>query len=446
MSSKQTVGAPNLINVPTLALSLVIGLWLIKTMYALLVQVQFSVSDVLVTAFVMAAIFGIIAIPMLGLLKCAPINVSRTALSSALVGMGLLTAFAYSPSQQFVRYVSTFPLLQTEMGLGWHNDTAFHLTLIHSILNNGWPSIGQHGVPVTFYHVLSHYVDAAILLITRLDPWDSYGLLYSFKEFMLISALVMVVAFASQRIGYWFFLLSLLFFIPVAIGTWHAIGSHGLWFTSLLNILLIPMVFNILFKNSAPSNKSYIFVFFMGVFLALGKVSTGVGFVGLVLCFLWLKKPKNFQVYILGLFWALFFFSYRSLFTYRIPSDSQGAAIFEDITNRFDTLVSMVTQESLLQKYIILVLLSFVFSIVFYIYTKKIIVAKFSVSIVASASSIFIFSVFGSKLNSSDLYYFIYGLSFQLILLTYLLFSFLWEEGMGGASKMNKFIFIFILL
>lgn len=107
--------------------------------------------------------------------------------------------------------------------------------------------------------MLSHYVDAAIIILTGLDPWDSYGLLYSYKEFLLISALVMIVAFASQGIGVRFFAFSLLFFIPVAIGTWHAIGSHGLWFTSLINILFMPMVFRVLFKDATPTIRDYIY-------------------------------------------------------------------------------------------------------------------------------------------------------------------------------------------
>jgi hypothetical protein len=425
----------NQINLPSLALMLVVGLWLLKTVYALWVQVQFSVTDIMFAATIMAALFIAISTPLLMRLEWMPLSQGRPWHVSTLTCMVLLMAFAYSPSKEFIRYVSTFPLLQAESGLGWHQDTAFHVTLIQSILNNGWPSIGQHGVPVTFYHVLSHYVDAAILLLTGLDPWDSYGLLYSYKEWLLISALVMMVAFASQGIGYLFFALSLLFFIPVAIGTWHAIGSHGLWFTSLLNILFMPMVFSTLFKDANLTNKNYLHIFLIGIFLALGKVSTGVGFVGLVLCFLWLKNPKILQVYVLGLFWSLFFIGYKSLFSYNVSLETQASSLVEGVASRFSTLDAMLAQEYFLRNEIWVVLLSLGACIVFFVYSRNLNILRFIASTLASALSIVVFFIFGPEMNSSDFYYFIYGLNFQLTLLTYLIFASLWR---GGELRKNK--------
>ena len=435
MHINQTIIIKKQINVPSLALILVMGLWLLKTVYALWVQVQFSVTDIIFTAVVMAVLFISISTPLLMRLDWAPLSQGYAWHISALVCMTLLAAFAYSPSSEFARYVTTFPSLQAESGLGWHQDTAFHVTLIQSILNNGWPSIGQHGVPVTFYHVLSHYVDAAILLLTGLDPWDSYGLLYSYKEWLLISALVMIVAFASQGIGGVFFTLSLLFFIPVAIGTWHAIGSHGLWLTSLLNILFMPMVSNTLFKDANLTNKNYLYIFLIGIFLALGKVSTGVGFVGLVLCFLWLKNPKKLQVYVLGLFWSLFFIGYKSLFSYNVSFKTQDSSIVESVASRFSTLVAMLAQEYFLRNEIWVVLLSLVACIVFFVYSRNFNILRFVVSALASALSIIAFFIFGPEMNSSDFYYFIYGLNFQLTLLAYLVFASIWR---GGELQKNK--------
>ncbi len=422
-------------DLTSLALVLVIGLWCLKTVYALCVYVQFTAWAILLTAVIIAVLFALMATPLLRSLEWSSFALGRRWYIYALACTALLAAFAYSPSREFSAYVSTFPLLQAESGLGWHQDTAFHVTLIQSILNNGWPSIGQHGVPVTFYHVLSHYVDAAILMLTGLDPWDSYGLLYSYKEFLLISALVMIVAFASQGIGIRFFALSLLFFIPVAIGTWHAIGSHGLWFTSLINILFMPMVFRTLFKDTILTNRDYIYIFIMGLLLALGKVSTGVGFVGLVLCFLWLKNPRSLQVYLLGIFWSLFFIGYKSLFTYGVPFKAQASSIVESMTSRSNALLAMLVQEYFVRNEILVVLLSMVACIVFYIYSRNSNIIKFIFSAFASVLSIVLFFIFGPEMNSSDLYYFIYGLDSQLILLTYFIFASIWRNGELQKNK-----------
>lgn len=425
----------NQINLPSLALTLVMGLWGLKTVYALWVQVQFSAADIIFTAVIMAVLFILVSTPLLMQLEWAPLFQKRSLHISSLACMALLAAFAYSPSKEFVLYVSNFPLLQAESGRGWHQDTAFHVALIQSILHNGWPSVAQHGAPVTFYHVLSHYVDAAILMLTGLDPWDSYGLLYSYKEFLLISALVIIVAFASQGIGILFFGLSLLFFIPVAIGTWHAIGSHGLWFTSLINILFMPMVFRTLFKDTILTNRDYIYIFIMGLLLALGKVSTGVGFVGLVLCFLWLKNPRSLQVYLLGIFWSLFFIGYKSLFTYGVPFKAQASSIVESMTSRSNALLAMLVQEYFVRNEILVVLLSMVACIVFYIYSRNSNIIKFIFSAFASVLSIVLFFIFGPEMNSSDLYYFIYGLDSQLILLTYFIFASIWRNGELQKNK-----------
>lgn len=109
-------------------------------------------------------------------------------------------------------YIHTYPLLETELGFGWHQDTAYHVSLIQSILHFGYPSIAQHGIPFNAYHVLSHYVDAVIIFISGVDPYDSYGLLFAFKIWLLISTISLFLAatLKSAPPSYTFFFSSLL--------------------------------------------------------------------------------------------------------------------------------------------------------------------------------------------------------------------------------------------
>ena len=157
--------------------------------------------------------------------------------------MGIMENTVKYPFAEY--YYHTFPLLETEMGLGWHQDTVFHSSVIQSILNFGYPSIAQHDSPILFYHVLSHYVDSFILFIAGLDVYESYGLLFYFKGFILISTIMIFINYLFEKFSIYIFLISIVLITPIIIGTWHTIGSHGLWFTSIVLIISTPKVFSI---------------------------------------------------------------------------------------------------------------------------------------------------------------------------------------------------------
>ena len=70
------------------------------------------------------------------------------------------------------------------------------------------------------------------------------------------------------------FLLSVIIVLPSIIGTWHAVGSHGLWFSSLILIASAPLVLNIISKKNNKLSD-FIILFFIIICISLAKISHG---------------------------------------------------------------------------------------------------------------------------------------------------------------------------
>ncbi|EPZ8204082.1 hypothetical protein ACXWHM_004825, partial [Enterobacter hormaechei] len=61
------------------------------------------------------------------------------------------------------KYFSFNPIFDVDTHNIWHKDSAYNISIIQSIINFGYPSIGLDGHKLTAYHVLSHYADAFLL-------------------------------------------------------------------------------------------------------------------------------------------------------------------------------------------------------------------------------------------------------------------------------------------
>ena len=57
------------------------------------------------------------------------------------------------------------------------------------------------GTPILVYHILSHYIDALILLISGLEPWDSYGLFFHFKIVLFLSSILFFIGFILKKVN-----------------------------------------------------------------------------------------------------------------------------------------------------------------------------------------------------------------------------------------------------
>lgn len=278
-----------------------------STLYASLVFVQFSFLKVLFVSLVFLTLFMILSVLFLReifseKIKMAPINI----LVALLVAV-FLTAVFHSPDPEYDSYYRTFPLLELELGLGWHNDSAFHTSIIHSFNLFGYPSIGQNGTPILFYHVLSHFIDSVIVFVTGIDVWQSYGMFYYFKGVFFITSIMYFITSVSRSHKLYVFLLSLTFLMPIIVAKWNAIGSHGLWFTTLVVIVSSPFVFKLISQKTPIRLINFLILFSLFVVISLGKISSGFIYSALVGMILLLSHFKDIRVYIFGFFLLVFF-------------------------------------------------------------------------------------------------------------------------------------------
>lgn len=238
----------------------------------------------------------------------------------------------------FADYFRTFPLLESDLGMGtglrgWYDDTVFHTSIIQNIINFGYPGIGQHGTPIMVYHVATHYFDALISLIVNNDPFDSYTLNSTFKRFVYLSSLLLFVANINKN-NMFVFLLSALIFIPASVSSWHPVISHGLWLPTVIFILSAPTIFNLIISNEKIRFFSLFFLFAIVIFLSLGKVSLGFMLAAFIGFTLFLKNPMDIKVYLLGVLWLLFFYFYSS----NIAIDASERGWFDPLSLTIDSL------------------------------------------------------------------------------------------------------------
>lgn len=394
------------------------GFYVVMTAYAVFVFQQFSLIQVLGVGLAFAIIFA----ALLAILT-PEIRAVRLRLTPLSVFLGLLLASGLSilaftwitnPGPIWSDYFPPFPEYQLANGAGFHQDAVFHASLIQSILNVGYPSTGQHGLPFVPYHVLSHYTDALVLLVTRLEPYDSYGMFFHFKVVLFLSGIVVFLWMATRKLGRLAFACALVFLMPVLLSTWIGVGSHALWLPSLILLLSAGRIFQIV-SDGPRGAKEYLFVFSVGVALGLGKVSSGLMFVIVVGVLLWLKNPRKRAPLVLIAGWVLFFGLYGRLFSntghgsgFQRPS-VRGTLHFLDF---FETYGGNLVEWNLGAIYLLLAFLC-VFALVF----RSLDSAYLAVATAVGIGGLALVTQTLAGLTQPDLYYFIFGLLVPLILL-----------------------------
>ena len=447
----------NQFSISSVVIFSIISFYIWMTVNALFIFQQFSFYKIIFVSFIFFTLFAILTSVLLGdfFKEKIKVNIYNGLLSCIMIVFMVLVADTFYMDIELKNtiiikwydYYHVFPLFETEIGLGWNQDTVFHSSIIQSILNFGYPSIGQHGSPFIAYHVLSHYMDALILLVSNVEVYESYGLFVHFKIFLFISTIVVFLAYVFRNtIGY-IFLIILLLVVPIMIGTWHGIGSHGLWFTTILLILSSPKVFNIIIKDESNSIKDFIFLFLLIVIISFGKISTGFAYATFLGIYLWLKQPKNKLVYFLGIAWIGFFLIYKNLMIRNVKETSgldfswlNVNAIYGYITD--SSHLHYKIQISIFATIFILIVLSFIFR-------NK----RNTLFLIATLSS-YLILLFITRINTgfsiSDISYFYYGLSSVLILFSLQLVSLNIENYKEHFFKLtaidNRLIAISILL
>ncbi len=413
----------NQFSISSVTIFSIITFYIWITVKALFIFQQFSFYEVISVSFVFFTIFFTLTVIFFGDFFKQRIKINTYNILFSCIITILMIMIANTGDMDSTEYFRTFPLLETETGLGWHHDTVYHTSIIQSILNFGYPSIGQHGSPLIIYHVLSYYIDALILSITGLEAYDTYGLFVHFKNFVFISTAIVFLAYIFKGTMGYVFLIILILATPIIIGGWDATGSHTLWFTTILLILSSPKVFNMVAKDESNSINDFIFLFFLMVVIALSKVSTGFMYAVFIGIYLLLKQPKNKLVYLLGIGWMIFFLNYRKLMVQSYNSETgkldftrlNFVETYQYITNSPNTYL-LDTQISIFATIFLLSAIAFIFR------DKK------NTRILIAAISSFFILVFLVRINAgfgrSDVEYFYLGFSSVLIIFTLQALSF----------------------
>lgn len=309
-------------------------------------------------------------------------------------------------SHWFHEYYPMYPTLQVDIGLSVLRDSLYHISLIQSILNFGYPSIAQHDLPVTGYHVLSHYIDASILKITGLDPFGSYGLLYYFKNVFLILSFAYFLYLMSDHKSLILYFISFVALFHFAGGSRHMIGSHGLWFASFLFILSFHKVYALLNKEKI-TRLDYFFVFSLVVFISLGKVSSGFVYAMFLGFYFLIKDVKDYRVYIVGVAWCAFFWVYM----HSMSDYTEGSSLFPTP----ERIHELMSHEKIRVLYPYLSVLFLLSMSIF----KKAVFRYLLASLLTFFGLIFVLST-NPDFSGSDIAYFRYGL---LYILVFIIFS-----------------------
>lgn len=221
-------------------------------------------------------------------------------------------------------YVKTYPIAELDAGGGWISDTAFHVSLIKSIAGLGYPSISLHGTPLTAYHALTHYADAVVSRIVILDVFESYGLLTLIKTSLFMSAALLSFAKLLERHGQIVLLGVAVVGLPILVGTWHPVLSHGLWLPCLILTLAMPFVASSLLRRELPTWSELLGLIAICIACGLGKVSAGFMLACLIGCWLVAKGPFATRTLVFGVVTALFFYLYGHLFISEVNQIQTG--------------------------------------------------------------------------------------------------------------------------
>ena len=391
-------------------------------LYALNIYVQFSpfeVAKVFLSFQLILLLLFVFLRP--GSFAKADIKISMILIASGVV-IFLVLLYGSLGESALPVYVKTLPTLEAQIGLGWHQDTAFHISLVQSIINFGYPSIAQHGHPLTAYHVLSHYIDAAILLASGVDPFESYGLFTHFRAVLFLSVSLLAISYLSRGHGLAIYLISVALLMPMLVGTWHVVLSHGLWVTSLLLVASTPCVVSILYRQTAPGTWEALALLVLIILLSIGKISTGFMFACFVGLWVFIKNPLAMRTIVLGGSTLFFFYLYGAQFISRannISTQMSFSSLSLSGLHSYMTAAEIVRGggkvPSLAWQLLLLVFLFFGLFLVRSVRLN----AQVFFAVILALLCLWVITEANPALSVSDVWYFQYGLSSVLVLVGY---------------------------
>ncbi|MFH0474216.1 hypothetical protein ACGCE5_09505 [Kluyvera ascorbata] len=343
----------------------------------------------------------------------------------------------YTPDR--VDYFNLNPIWAVDNINRWHQDTAFNISLIRGILNWGYPTIGLDGHPLSAYHVLSHYVDAVLYKISKLDPYSSYGFTVLIKAVYFVNSIFILTYKVShnKKNGLILFLIA----SPLVIASWHSVASHALWFTSFLLVFTASIYYKIIISDSIASKKQYIKIILICIALSIGKISTGVAFASFVFASMFFRDYTKKRFYISSFIVFIFLMIYQKFINY---SYGIGSKIDLSQFNIVNILSSISTPKYSSSIFILLAIL-----LLAYKASKSRQIPRVIFGLSVSYFSIILLNSVFTTFNSNDKYYFYYGLYSIVSLVIINIFSNLIssfdEENLSNNFNTNS-AFIYSLL
>ncbi|MDK9957886.1 hypothetical protein [Enterobacter cloacae] len=254
------------------------------------------------------------------------------------IALGVLCLFiSLSMYDSYIsQYFSFSPVFDVDSNNRWHQDTSFNVSIIQSIITFGYPSVGLDGHRLTAYHVLTHYFDAALLVVSGLDPYNSYGLT-SLTKASLFVCLCLVLC---QSITAGKFRICALFLVasPLIISSWHSVVSHALWMPSILLIITSIFTYKFVCQAENPTIKEYISLSFLSILLCLGKISTGLTYIMIVFSISFFRDYCKARMYVSAVFLIIFISAYQKFINYSYGIDSATSLDGLNLTGIYDLI------------------------------------------------------------------------------------------------------------
>lgn len=248
--------------------------------------------------------------------------VDKTRDSILPIALGVLCLFiSLSMYDSYIsQYFSFSPVFDVDSNNRWHQDTSFNVSIIQSIVTFGYPSVGLDGHRLTAYHVLTHYFDAALLIVSGLDPYNSYGMTSLTKASLFVCLCLVLcqsITVGKFRICAFFLVAS-----PLIISSWHSVVSHALWMPSILLLMTSIFTYKFISQAEPPAIKSYISLLFLSILLCLGKISTGLTYIMIVFSISFFRDYCKARMYVSAVFLMIFIFAYQKFINYSYGIDS----------------------------------------------------------------------------------------------------------------------------
>lgn len=280
-------------------------LLVLSTAYALNAFANFSPGRILAVALVFVSVPVGVLIADFRTSKDVPEHAGARSIAGSAVAAAVLWLHQIGGLVSVKSYFANFAYLRLHVGGGYHPDTAFHVAIIQNIRNTGRPSTGQHLDPTLSYHVLSHYADAAITRVLRLDPWDSYALLFHMKSLLMLLLLVRLASVLTRHLAPAWFWVVLVFLVAALTSDWHVVYSHGHWVPMALLFGFGPSIHRVMIRSEIGSS-GWAGLTVVLVLLSFGKVSLGVGFAIAVGAWTVCYHGVTWGGSLTGAFWATF--------------------------------------------------------------------------------------------------------------------------------------------